>query len=72
MPPSPGEALVRAPRWPSWYPNCANVKLLAPARDDLGAGARFTWNTFGVSLTSEVLEWVPQERLAKQAASGAP
>lgn len=56
--------LVRATRWPSWYPNCANVKLLAPARDDLGAGVKFTWKTFGVSLTSEVLEWVPQQRLA--------
>ncbi len=55
--------LVRATRWPAWYPNSANVKLPA-ATIDLGPGMKFSWKTFGVSLVSEVREWVPQERLA--------
>jgi hypothetical protein len=56
--------LSRATRWPAWYPNSANVKLVPPGQDDLGPGVKFTWKTFGVSLSSEVLEWVPQARLA--------
>jgi uncharacterized protein YndB with AHSA1/START domain len=56
--------LIRAQRWPEWYPNSADVKFVTGTPPDLSAGTRFTWKTFGVSLESTVLEFVPCERIA--------
>jgi uncharacterized protein YndB with AHSA1/START domain len=56
--------LVRASLWPSWYPNSHNVRITDGADIDLFAGAHFTWRTFGVSIRSTVLEFVPFERIA--------
>ena len=55
--------LIRAPLWPSWYVNSANVRLLDRI-SDLALGAVFRWKTFGVSIESVVQEWVPNERIA--------
>ncbi len=62
------KVLIRAPEWPQWYANAANVKIDGDARD-LSAGARFTWRTFGVNLVSHVEEFVPEERIAWTAKS---
>jgi uncharacterized protein YndB with AHSA1/START domain len=56
--------LIRAPLWPTWYRNSANVRILEPGVSALREGIRFRWRTFGVTITSTVLEFVPQERLA--------
>jgi uncharacterized protein YndB with AHSA1/START domain len=56
--------LVRAQRWPSWYENAADVEFLEGAPPDLAPGVRFKWRTFGVTLESRVLEFVPAERIA--------
>ena len=56
--------LVRAESWPDWYPNSRDVKLASSGRNDLSLGTRFTWQTFGVRLRSEVVECVPGERIA--------
>ncbi len=56
--------LVRAPLWPRWYPNSANVRILEGAPPDLALGTRFRWRTFGVGIESTVKECVPHERLA--------
>ena len=56
--------LIRAPLWPSWYPNSANVRILDGAPPDLALGTRFRWKTFGVTIGSCVREFVPQERIA--------
>ncbi len=56
--------LIRAARWPEWYQNSANVRFVNGSGPDLTPGAVFRWKTFGVSLVSEVLEFVPGERLA--------
>jgi uncharacterized protein YndB with AHSA1/START domain len=56
--------LVRASRWPDWYPNAHDVRINDGADADLSVGARFTWRTFGVSIRSVVLELVPLERIA--------
>jgi Polyketide cyclase / dehydrase and lipid transport len=56
--------MIRAARWPEWYPNSDNVRFLHPPGPDLQAGTVFRWKTFGVNLTSEVQEFVPGERLA--------
>lgn len=56
--------LIRAQVWPSWYPNSANIQFLSGHPPDLALGTKFRWKTFGVTIESTVLEFVPYERLA--------
>jgi uncharacterized protein YndB with AHSA1/START domain len=56
--------LVRAQLWPTWYPNSANIRFLNGKPPDLALGTQFRWKTFGVTITSTVLEFVPYERIA--------
>src|SRR5262245_52803010 len=56
--------LIRAERWPEWYPNAHEVRIAEGKGPDLAPGVRFTWRTFGVSLVSQVEEFVPYERIA--------
>ena len=56
--------LIRAQLWPTWYPNSANIVFLSGQPPDLTLGTRFRWKTFGVTIESTVLEFVPYERLA--------
>jgi hypothetical protein len=56
--------LIRASLWPTWYSNSANIKFLAGWPPDLALGTQFQWKTFGVTIRSTVLEFVPFERLA--------
>jgi len=56
-------ALVRAADWPTFYKNASGVAIEGGGRE-LFAGARFTWNTFGVRLQSVVAEFAPLERIA--------
>lgn len=56
--------LMRAPRWPEWYPNSANVKLHSFGGNDLQLGTHFTWTTFGVDVDTYVEEFVPPYRIA--------
>ena len=63
--------LIRAQLWPTWYPNSANIRFLSGHPPDLALGTRFRWKTFGVTIQSTVLEFVPYEKLAWDAhASG--
>jgi uncharacterized protein YndB with AHSA1/START domain len=56
--------LIRAQLWSTWYPNSANIRFLSGATPDLALGTKFRWKTFGVTITSTVLEFAPYERLA--------
>jgi hypothetical protein len=56
--------LTRAELWPTWYPNSHRVRILSGGGPDLQLGTRFHWWTFGVAVTSEVVECVAGERLA--------
>lgn len=56
-------ALIRAADWPASYGNAHDI-VIEGGGTDLFAGARFTWKTFGVRLTSVVEEFVPPERIA--------
>jgi uncharacterized protein YndB with AHSA1/START domain len=63
--------LTRATLWPTWYANSANVEFLTGLGPDLDKATRFRWKTFGVTITSTVVEYVPRERIAWDArASG--
>jgi hypothetical protein len=55
--------LLRAVRWPTWYPNCSNVRLEDSPKPDLAPGVHFRWRTNGVSLRSHVMEFEPCQRL---------
>ena len=54
--------LIRASRWPAWYPNSSNVEIEGGAAE-LSPGATFAWRTFGVAVRSTVLEFVSNERI---------
>ena len=56
--------LVRAPLWPQWYSNSKNVEIVEGPPHDLALGSLFRWSTFGVTITSRVIEFIPGERLA--------
>jgi hypothetical protein len=56
--------MIRAQLWPTWYPNSSGVIFLNAAGPDLQKGTKFRWKTFGVSIESEVQEFIPYERLA--------
>lgn len=56
--------LIRAQLWPSWYPNSANVRFISGPQPDLDLGTKFRWRTFGVTIDSTVMEFVPPERIA--------
>jgi hypothetical protein len=53
--------LVRAERWPELYAGASHVRTPTP---ELALGTRFTWRTLGVSVTTVVEEFFPNERLA--------
>lgn len=61
--------LIHAALWPSWYANSADVTILTDTgleetEPTLQLGTRFRWKTFGVTITSTVLEYIPFERIA--------
>lgn len=55
--------LVRAERWPDWYPHFRDIDIEGGG-PDLAAGSRFRWKAFGIPLDSRVEEFVPPERVA--------
>ncbi len=55
--------LVTASAWPTYYPNAKNVQIDGAAKE-LSLGVHFTWQTFGLSVSSTVREFVPDERIA--------
>jgi uncharacterized protein YndB with AHSA1/START domain len=56
--------LLRAELWPDWYANCTSMHFLSHAGPDLRNRSRFRWKTFGVTVTSKVLEFEPCSRIA--------
>ena len=56
--------LVQAPAWPTWYPNSHDVRIRGGSSGQLEPDTCFRWRTFGVSIRSTVLEFVPPERIA--------
>jgi uncharacterized protein YndB with AHSA1/START domain len=56
--------LIRAQLWPTWYPNSANIEFLFGQPPDLALGTKFRWKTFGITIESMVLEFVPDERIS--------
>jgi uncharacterized protein YndB with AHSA1/START domain len=55
--------IVDAQAWPSWYPNSRNAMLRNSPDGKLREGTQFSWDTFGVSITSRIHEFVPDSRI---------
>ena len=56
--------LIRAELWPTWYPNSKNITFLKGEPPDLMLGTQIRWTTFGVTIESTVVEFIPEERIA--------
>lgn len=53
------EALVGTDHWPRYYSNAKNIVFQDGSGPDLRMGSRFTFNTFGFLVESEVVECLP-------------
>lgn len=56
--------LRRPDLWPRYYANARLVRHLEGPWPEVGLGSRWRWLTFGVLVTSELVEFEPHSRLA--------
>jgi uncharacterized protein YndB with AHSA1/START domain len=56
--------LRRPDLWPSYYRNSRLVRHLEGPWPEVELGSRFRWLTFGVIVSSDIVEFEPPERLA--------
>lgn len=56
--------LLRAELWPAWYRYASDIHFISHTGPDLRDRSRFRWKTFGLHVTSKVLEFEPCTRLA--------
>lgn len=61
--------LIRAKLWSTFYFNATNLQFRTGTGPDLESGTRFRWKTFGLTMESEVVEFLPKERIAWDAHS---
>ncbi len=54
--------IIDAARWPAWYENAPNVRILSGG-PQLGLDTKFIWKTFGVTVRSRVLVYEPFEHI---------
>jgi hypothetical protein len=57
------QLLVEAPKWPLWYPNSANVRILNDHHGLLQQGTEFEFDTFGLHIDAKISEFVPESRM---------
>jgi hypothetical protein len=55
--------IIAAPKWPEWYPNSKDVRILGDGVTVLDHGTTFRWTTFGLPLESRINEFVPYSRI---------
>jgi len=53
--------IADATKWPEWYPNSKDVRIVEGTR--LARGTVFRWTTFGLPLESKINEFVPYTRI---------
>lgn len=53
--------LIAAARWPEWFPNAKNVRMLD--QPSLNAGARFAWEAGGLEVDCVIIDWAMPHRL---------
>ena len=55
--------IIEATKWPQWYPNSKDVRIVSDASAVLKDGIAFRWTTFGLPLESKIHEFVPYTRI---------
>ena len=55
--------LVEAPKWPAWYPNAHDVRIITGRPDSLQSNSRFQFDSFGLHLDGRIREFLPESRL---------
>jgi uncharacterized protein YndB with AHSA1/START domain len=55
--------IIEAPKWPQWYPNSKDVRIVSDSNSVLKDGTTFRWTTFGLPLESKIREFVPFTRI---------
>src|SRR6195256_3615117 len=55
--------IIEASKWPQWYPNSKDVRIVSNASSVLKDGIAFRWTTFGLPLESKIHEFVPYTRI---------
>ena len=53
--------IIEATKWPEWYPNSKDVRIMDGTV--LAEGSVFRWTTFGLSIESKINEFVPYTRI---------
>jgi hypothetical protein len=57
------QRIVEASKWPAWYPNSKDVRILESSSGTLERDSSFSWSTFGIQVESRVDEFVPSSRI---------
>jgi hypothetical protein len=55
--------IIEAEKWPAWYSNSKNVKILNGTDGRLHKDSRFSWDTFGVHIESRINEFETNSRI---------
>ena len=55
--------IIEAPKWPQWYPNARDVRIVSGSNPVLEDGTAFRWTTFGLTIESRIHEFVPFSRI---------
>ena len=55
--------IIEADKWPEWYPNAKDVRILGDGGSVLKPDTVFFWTTFGLKLESRINEFVPYSRI---------
>ena len=55
--------IVEAAKWPEWYPNSKDVRIIGDGETVLKEGTTFRWTTFGLPLESRISEFMPYTRI---------
>jgi hypothetical protein len=56
--------LIRPEQWSRFYGNAKRIRHRSGPWPELAMGSRFSWVTFGASVTTEITEFEPFKRLA--------
>jgi len=55
--------IIEATKWPEWYPNSKDVRIIDNGGLDLRDSTVFRWTTFGLPLESKIHEFIPFSRI---------
>ena len=58
------DALIRIKEWDEWFPKIYNTRIVSTDTGQLKPRSRFRWNTLGVNLISQVIDFDPPRAIS--------